>query len=524
MKEGKRPFLSRRHRSRAVPALLLSLVMILAFPVEVFAAQYLRTTINLRLRSAPSTSAAILRTIPSGTELEIQSTTGNWARTWYVSEGYAGLKYMTPTSRSEMTKVTTNLRLRSGPSTDYSIITTIPIHTPIPVLGTSGNWTKTLWNGTVGWVGTAYTVPLVDLTQRITTAGINFRSGPGTGYSIIGTVAKGTVIPALTSSGDWVKTWHNGRTGWVARSYTKTLSELPQRETTTDLNLRSGPGTSYPVLKVLPGGTLVPLLTESGNWIQTWHKGTLGWLSKTYLIVPDLNPRPASPPDSILSYSNTKYSWSHAYPEDSHYGYPELGGRYRYDTGKVHLTFDLGYENGLTPSILTTLRANNVKAIMYVTGSYIRAEPDLVRQMLADGHIVGNHSNSHPDTVDLMAKSMQLVYDDLRVWESEYKKITGSVPARWYYRAPSGIFSQRTIGLAYWMGYTTDFWQVALRDWDPDDQLTDKETMDRLMADTRQGSIVLLHAVSSTNARILNQYIDQIRAKGWQFADPWTNP
>ncbi len=514
MKGSNRPLLPRRHAS--VLSVLLLLVMLLALPAEVFAAQFLKTTTNLRLRSAPSTTAPILRTIPSDTELEIFGTTGNWARTWYVSEGYAGLKYMTPTARSEMTKVTTNLRLRTGPSTNYAI-TTIPSHTPIPILGTSGNWTKTLWRGNVGWVGTAYTKKVVDLPQRIATARVNFRSGPGTSYPILGTVAKYTVLPQLTLSGSWMKTWHGGRVGWVAASYTILLSALPERETTTDLNFRSGPGTSYPILKVLPEGTRVPLIQESGNWIQSWHKGTLGWLSKTYLIEPEDHPRPDSPPDSILDYSNTKYAWSHAYPEDSHYGFPELGGRYRYDTGKVHLTFDHGYENGLTPTILNTLRQKNVKTIMYVTGYYLRTQPDLVRQMLADGHIVANHSDSHPDTVDLMAKSLQLVYD-------EYRKVTGQDPARWYYRAPSGIFSERTVGLAHWMGYTTEFWQVALRDWDPEDQLTDKETMDRLMADTRQGSIVLLHAVSSTNARSLGQYIDQIRAKGWQFADPWDNP
>lgn len=446
---------------KKISTLCLLFFFVVFLPVQVLAAQFLRTTTDLRLRAGAGTGTAVLDVIPSGTELEILGTTGDWAKTSYNGQtGYSSLVYLAPTAASTMTMVTIDLRLRSGPSTAYSILTTIPRYTPVPILSQSGNWTKTIWSGRVGWIGTTYTKPVAD---------------------------------------------------------------LPRLETTLAINLRSGPGTAYAIIQKVPLGTRVPVLTvsASGNWVKTWVSGRIGWLSRKYLKVPSVSFRPASPPSSILDYSNEKLSWSAAYPQDSYYGYPDLGGRYRYSDGRVHLTLDLGYENGLTAGFLDVLKAKNVKVRFYVTGYYLRSRPDLVRRMLAEGHIVGNHSDQHDDAVDLMADSMQAVYDDLRVWEEEYRRITGQYPSRWFYRPPSGIFSQRTLGLLHWMGYTSEVWQVALADWDPDHQLTPEYTLDRLMTDTKQGSIVLLHGVSSTNLTILGQYIDRIRAKGWTFADPW---
>src|SRR5690606_16943385 len=118
------------------------------------------------------------------------------------------------------------------------------------------------------------------------------------------------------------------------------------------------------------------------------------------------------------------------------------------------------------------------------------------------GHQVGNHSWSHPDTVDLMADSMALVYNDLMRWENQYQAAIGQSPARWYYRPPSGIFSERTLGLVHWMGYTTELYQVALRDWDPENQLSPEVTLESLLNRTKQGSIVLLHVVSSSDLEV----------------------
>ena len=60
------------------------------------------------------------------------------------------------------------------------------------------------------------------------------------------------------------------------------------------------------------------------------------------------------------------------------------------------LTFDEGYENGYTASILDTLKEKGVQAVFFITGDYLDAEPELVGRMIEEGHIVGNHSENHP--------------------------------------------------------------------------------------------------------------------------------
>lgn len=445
-------------RRKKRTTLFLLLLFIWMIPFEVLAAYRMKTTTDLRLRQSASTASVSLGVIPAGTEIDILKTTATWAQTQYSAKtGYVAMAYLAATSGSTMRMVTIDLRLRSGPSSSSSILAVIPKHTAIPVFEQSGSFIKTIWSG---------------------------------------------------------------KTGWVGISYTKRLQDLPKWRTTTDLRLRTGPGTGYLIVRTLPKGTVIPVLTSSGNWVKTWAMGSSGWLSKTYLSSVQVVSRPASPPSYLLNYPNTRYAWSHAYPQDSKYGFPEFNSHYRYGDRKVHLTIDSGYENGLTAKYLDVLKAKGVKVTFYLTGYYMRTQPALVRRMIAEGHLVANHSDTHPDSVDLMAQSMQLVYNDLLRWESEYKKITGTMPRRLFYRPPSGVFSERLLALTHWMGYQTELYEVALRDWEPDHQLTPQATYDALMKLSRQGSVVLIHSVSSSNLAVLDDYIDAIRAKGWDFYRP----
>lgn len=561
---------------------LLIFSFLMGYPVEMFA-QELKTTTNLRLRLGASADTPVLEVIPKGTAVEILNTTGNWAGTKYNGGGYLGLKFLEASDGTLLTRVTTNLKLRSGPSTKYSVRAVIPKGTEVPVIEREGNFIKTVWNGNVGWLGVKYTEAMIALPQREVLQQVNLRSGPGTSYAILDKLRPGTRLSVISHSGGWIRTAINGKIGWLTQNYTKTvnehlpristaeisfqaapdtgsaivsvipsglilpvykdsgdwintsfegrngwilregtneLAELPQRETTSGLNMRRGAGTGFSVIETLPKGTQVPVIKQSGDWVYSWYNGNGGWLSRSSLKFLSDPSRPDSPPAGLMDYSNARHDWSHAYPEDSNYGYPELGGAYRYHDGKVYLTFDYGWENGLTLKFLDTLDSKGIKSIMYVTGYYLRTEPDLVRRMISDGHIVANHSDKHPDTVELMETSMQAVYDDLRVWEAEYRGVVGSDPEVWYYRPPSGIFSERVMGLLNWMGYKTELWDVAILDWDVENQMEEEKALQSLMAQTKPGSIVLLHAVSTTNEKILGQYIDAIRDKGWEIGNP----
>ena len=86
-----------------------------------------------------------------------------------------------------------------------------------------------------------------------------------------------------------------------------------------------------------------------------------------------------------------------------------------------------------------------------------------------------------------------------------------------YFRFPEGAFSEQTIALAADLGYRSVFRSFAYADWDKDKQPNEKEAYDRIISSTHDGEIMLLHAVSSTNADILGAVIDDIQNQGYTF-------
>ena len=117
---------------------------------------------------------------------------------------------------------------------------------------------------------------------------------------------------------------------------------------------------------------------------------------------------------------------------------------------KIYLTFDAGYENGCTEPILEALAKHNVKAAFFVVGNYIEQNPDLVRRMLREGHIVGNHTYHHYDMSKLSDEAA--FNQELTSLETLYRETTGEDMPR-YYRPPQGIYSEKNLEMAQKLGY-----------------------------------------------------------------------
>src|SRR5690625_2778994 len=83
----------------------------------------------------------------------------------------------------------------------------------------------------------------------------------------------------------------------------------------------------------------------------------------------------------------------------------------------VYLTFDNGYEEGYTETVLNILQEHNVPATFFVTGHYVKSEPALIKRMVDEGHIIGNHSYHHPDFTKLSKQKME---DELRLRSEEH--------------------------------------------------------------------------------------------------------
>ena len=180
----------------------------------------------------------------------------------------------------------------------------------------------------------------------------------------------------------------------------------------------------------------------------------------------------------------------------------------------LYLTFDCGYENGNTPLLLNALKKHNVKATFFVVGNFIRDNGDLIKEMVQEGHIVGNHTLTHPDMSGI--SSLNDFRKQLEGVENLYKETTGESMTK-FYRPPQGIYSTANLSMAKELGYKTFFWSLAYVDWYQDKQPTREEAFDKLLTRIHPGAIVLLHNTSSTNGQILDELLTKWKEMGYTF-------
>ncbi len=205
---------------------------------------------------------------------------------------------------------------------------------------------------------------------------------------------------------------------------------------------------------------------------------------------------------------------------DADPGTPELlkkyGGVYLGDTSqnKIYLTFDEGYENGYTAKILDVLRDNNVNAIFFITGPYLKEHEDLVRRMVEEGHVVGNHTVHHPSLPSLDDKKIE---EEILGLEEDFNKVFGKKMK--YLRPPKGEYSERTLAVTKELGYTNLFWSFAYDDWHRDKVRGKEYAYEKVMNNLHNGAVILLHAVSKDNADALDMIIKGAREKGFEFGD-----
>lgn len=180
----------------------------------------------------------------------------------------------------------------------------------------------------------------------------------------------------------------------------------------------------------------------------------------------------------------------------------------------IYLTFDEGYENGYTAPILDTLKNKNVKAVFFVTYDYVNRNPELVKRMISEGHIVGNHSWSHPSMPSLSEEKM--VNEVMRLHNLVCEKFNYEMK---YFRPPMGEFSKKSLAVCKQLGYKSVFWSFAYVDWNVNAQPDETKSLERVTNAVHPGAIYLLHAVSKTNTNILADFIDNVRADGYTFSE-----
>ena len=182
----------------------------------------------------------------------------------------------------------------------------------------------------------------------------------------------------------------------------------------------------------------------------------------------------------------------------------------------IYLTFDAGYENGSTAKILDTLKEHDVTAAFFLVGNYIEKNADLVRRMVDEGHIVGNHTMHHYDMSKISDR--ETFSKELKDLETLFQQVTGKELPK-YYRPPQGIYSEENLQMAKELGYRTVFWSLAYVDWNNDSQPTAELAFDKLIPRIHKGAVVLLHSTSRTNGEILGQLLTKWKDLGYRFGN-----
>lgn len=232
------------------------------------------------------------------------------------------------------------------------------------------------------------------------------------------------------------------------------------------------------------------------------------------------------PESTISSLDNSEQNWGQGVQFDEYNRpiscvefeekYKKLGAKFlngNENSKTICLTFDEGYENGYTGKILDVLKEHKTPAIFFVTLPYAKENPDLIKRMIDEGHIVANHTASHPNMPSL--SNEEQVADIKKLHDYIKKNFNYDMTL---FRYPAGIFSEQSLAVVSNAGYQSLFWSFAYADWDPNKQMNESEALSKLVERLHPGAIYLLHAVSSTNANILGDFIKQTKQKGYEFS------
>jgi uncharacterized protein YraI len=358
--------------------------------------------VNVNIRSGPSTAYSVLQTIPQGTQLTVlgQDASSTWlsvqlpdgTQGWIARflTDFGGTVATVPTPAltpadvlpplappaSTATDVivaqgTANVNMRTGPSTLYSVIRTLPQNTQLTVLGqdSTGTWLSVqLSDGTQGWIAryltnyigtapvfaapplSAPTLAVPPLAAPPTTidatggavvvsgaANVNVRTGPSTAYSVIRTVPQGTPLTVLgqdaANSWLWVR-FADGTEGWIARFLTNyagiaptvsapvlaqpSLAPAPTLNAAPQASLYVGPSTAYSIVRDVPSGSQITILGQESTGAWLWVRlsdGTEGWMARSVTdftgtapivaapssTVPTVSQPPLAPPSTVVT-------------------------------------------------------------------------------------------------------------------------------------------------------------------------------------------------------------------------------
>ncbi len=351
---------------------------------------------------------------------------------------------------------------------------------------------------------------------------VNVRKAPSLEADPLGVASKGTVLTRTADNGTFSRVEYNGGIAYIASEY---LALVDGSETESSPSTPAGTdsqGTESQPVQSTPEGT--ESQSPESQPVQSTPEGTESQS-------PEGQPSQGGLPDysaymnwDLNSLSNDLVPFGYDnndrdernIPNGWNY-YESLWGEFNVDyigdTSKnvIYLTMDEGYANTNTEVILDTLRDKGVKAVFFVTWNFVNERPDLVRRMIDEGHMLGNHTVSHKSMSTLSIEEQTKEVMDLENYVLDnfgYKMVL--------FRYPEGAFSKQSMGLINNLGFKVSFWSYAYNDYS-EEQLPVEQALPMALNSLHPGAIYLLHAKSDTNTAMLADFIDGARERGFEF-------
>ena len=313
-------------KKRAISIVLAVLLSVSLFIVPANAAGVsgATTTAALNMRSGAGTDYSRIMTMPKGAEVIVQSTSNGWSKIVYNNTvGYASAQYLSSTSEVSGSFGTgtisgSDVRMRSGAGTSYSIIGTYDKGTQMKITGASGNWYAVSYGGKTGYVSADYMTlsagaPSADTSKpapapsptptpapapvtggfkgAVIGTGVRMRSQPNTNSSVLGYYSNGVTMTVLGSVDGWYKASYNGKTGYVSASYMRISPDNVYSAAKNGsvngsaVRMRMGPSTDFAVIGSYNKGTEVKISGEYAGWYEVSVSGKYGYIKKDYVKV-----------------------------------------------------------------------------------------------------------------------------------------------------------------------------------------------------------------------------------------------
>lgn len=289
---------------------------------------------NVNLRDQPSYSGSILTSAPEGWLVNVLDgpfTDDSDGTVWYqvVARGQTG--YMLSdylrspdgdVSAAAVMTTTAALNLRSGPGTTYSVLLVMPNGATVNTTGATQNgFSRLTYNGTTGWASNQYlTGGSSSTTATVIDGALNLRSGPGTTYSVVTVMPDGATVTITGSlNNGFYPVRYGSLTGYAFAEYlqigsnpTPTPTPIAQTAYVIDgaLNLRSGPGTTYSVVTVMPDGATVTITGALNNGFYPVRYGSQsGYAFAEFL---QIGSAPTPTPTATPTQPSSQTAWTTA--------------------------------------------------------------------------------------------------------------------------------------------------------------------------------------------------------------------